>query len=90
VSASAIYAVFALLFYTAFNAIFARTLHHVTPAVALPIYTSVVVVLGAAVFFLTRSEATVLPDFAEVRLLIFCGVILLAADFCFVSAYHRR
>ena len=84
-----LYAIFALLAYTAFNAVFSRTLSHVSPTVALPIYTTVVVLLGAGMFAFTRSTNTALPSENEILLLVACGLILFAADFSFVSAYNH-
>lgn len=78
----------ALFFYTTFNLVFARKLAALTPAASVPIYTAVMFILSVCIA--TMHWETLIPPNSEQYLwLVLCGLCILAADICYVTALNH-
>jgi drug/metabolite transporter (DMT)-like permease len=82
-----LFSVGALFFYTIFNLLFARKLTSLAPYVAVPIYTTIVVI-GSLSVAVSQWKTLESPSPEQSIWLILCGLCLLFADMCYVSAIN--
>ncbi len=77
----------ALFFYTVFNLVFARKLATLAPLVVVPVYTLVMVSVSTAIA-MTQWKSLDLPSSEQYAWLVVCGLCVLFADVCYVSALN--
>ena len=83
------FAMLGVLASASLNVLMERKLHMITPIIGVIVMEATVVVL-ALVIFLTTGRSTpglTIPQGWQWVWLATCGVLLLACDFCFLSAY---
>jgi drug/metabolite transporter (DMT)-like permease len=84
-----LFALGALFFYTIFNLVFARRLAMLTPIVAVSVYTLVMASVSISVG-MSQWKSLVLPNGEQYIWLILCGLCILFADICYVSALNNK